>query len=310
MIADVPHQRNCSTARDLKEPHVSQIHPLALVSPQANIGRDVTIGPFSVVEEETVVGDGCRLAGRVTIKQGTVLGPDNEVFEGAVLGGKPQHLRAGERVGELQIGRSNIIRENVTIHRGLHPETCTEIGDHNLIMVNAHIAHDCRVGNHVILVNNVLLAGHVTVGDRAYLSGAAAAHQFCRIGAYAMVGGQAHISQDVPPFVTLDGKSTQVVGLNVIGLRRAGFQDADIAQLKHAYRVIYRSGLIWSEMLRELAERFQEGPAAAFHPFFSQGKRGFVQERRTPRAASVAFAPLEIVEKPIVTHATEWRKAG
>ncbi len=267
-----------------------RIHPFALVSPDATIGSQVVIGPFSVVEEGAVIGDRCSLAGRVTVKQGTILGPDNEIHEGAVLGGKPQHLRAGERLGELRIGRGNIIRENVTIHRGLTAETHTEIGDNNLIMVNSHIAHDCHVGNHVVIVNNVLLAGHVTVGNRAYLSGAAAAHQFCRIGAYAMVGGQAHLSQDVPPFVTLDGKTTTVVGLNIIGLRRAGFSSEDIDQLKQAYRVIYRSGLTWIETMRTLSVTFTTGPAAQFLPFLSTGKRGFVQERRTPRMATVAYS--------------------
>jgi UDP-N-acetylglucosamine acyltransferase len=233
------------------------------------------------------------LSGRVTIKQGTILGPDNEVHEGAVLGGKPQHLRAGEQLGELRIGRGNVIRENVTMHRGLTPTTHTEIGDNNLIMVNAHIAHDCHVGNQVVIVNNVLLAGHVTVGNRAYLSGAAAVHQFCRIGAFAMVGGQAHVSQDVPPFVTIDGRTTTVVGLNIIGLRRARFSTEAIAELKQAYRLIYRSGLTWNETLRALAEQFTDGPAAQFLPFLSAGKRGFVQERRTPRGATIAFPSAE-----------------
>lgn len=288
---------------------MSRIHPFALISPQSQIGRDVTIGPFSVVEAGAVVGDRCNLAGRVTIKSGTILGPENEVHEGSVLGGKPQHLKAGEKLGELRIGRGNVIRENVTIHRGLTPESHTEVGDHNLIMVNAHIAHDCHVGSRVVIVNNVLLAGHVTVGDRVYLAGAAAVHQFCRIGAYAMVGGQAHLSQDVPPFVTLDGKTTMVVGLNIIGLRRAGFGDAEILQLKRAYRMVYRSGLTWAETLAALAETFKEGPAAQFHPFLSQGKRGFVQERRTPRGAILAFKPVDQSEERF-TEVAAVRKVG
>ena len=285
---------------------MNRIHPFALVSPQATIGTETEIGPFSVIEAGAVVGDRCRLAARVTIKEGTHLGPDNEVCEGAVLGGKPQHLRAGEQLGELRIGRGNTIREYVTIHRGLNPSTHTEIGDNNLIMVNAHIAHDCHVGNHVVIVNNVLLAGHVTVGDRAYLSGAAAVHQFCRIGAYAMVGGQSHISQDVPPFVTIDGQTTTVVGLNIIGLRRAGFTGDDILQLKQAYRVIYRSGLTWAETQQALAEQFTSGPASQFLPFLSTGKRGFVQERRTPRRASIAMHRSD----PPTHEVIELRKVG
>lgn len=289
---------------------MSQIHPFALISPQSQIGKDVTIGPFSVVEAGAVVGDRCRLAGRVTIKSGTILGPENEVCEGAVLGGKPQHLKAGENLGELRIGHGNVIRENVTIHRGLTPGSHTEVGDHNLIMVNSHVAHDCHVGSRVVIVNNVLLAGHVTVGDRVYLGGAAAVHQFCRIGAYAMVGGQAHLSQDVPPFVTLDGKTTTVVGLNIIGLRRAGFGDAEVQQLKRAYRLVYRSGLTWAETLAALAETFMDGPATQFLPFLSQGKRGFVQERRTPRSAILAFKAPERSQDQFTSEIADIRKVG
>ena len=285
---------------------VHRIHPFALVSPQAILGTQIEIGPFSVIEAGVILGDRCRLSGRVTIKQGTILGADNEVHEGAVLGGKPQHLRAGEKLGELRIGRSNVIRENVTIHRGLTPTSHTEIGDSNLIMVNAHIAHDCHLGSNIVIVNNVLLAGHVTVSDRAYLSGAAAVHQFCRIGAYAMVGGQSHISQDVPPYVTIDGQTTTVVGLNLIGLKRAGFSNSDIEQLKQAYRVIYRSGLTWAETLRTLSEQFVAGPAAEFAKFLSTGKRGFVQERRTPRMATIAFRGSDNLEE----EKTPLRKVG
>jgi UDP-N-acetylglucosamine acyltransferase len=244
------------------------------------------------------------------VKEGTILGPDNEIHEGAVLGGKPQHLRAGERLGKLRIGRGNSIRENVTIHRGLTEDSHTEIGDHNLIMVNAHIAHDCHIGNHVVIVNNVLLAGHVTVGDRAYLSGAAAAHQFCRIGAYAMVGGQAHLSQDVPPFVTIDGETTTVVGLNIIGLRRAGLSNEEIGQLKQAYRLIFRSGLSWSETLRALGEQFTTGPAADFLPFLSSTKRGCVQERRAPRMATLRFHSPDRDSEPAQDDSAHARRAA
>jgi UDP-N-acetylglucosamine acyltransferase len=289
---------------------MQSIHPLAVVSPQAILGDEVSIGPFAVVEDGAVIGDRCKLAARVSVKQGTVLGPDNQIHEGAVLGGRPQHLRAGDDLGELRIGQGNVIREYVTIHRGLKPDTHTVIGDHNLIMVNAHIAHDCHLGNHVVLVNNVLLAGHVTVGDRAYFGGAAAAHQFCRIGACAMVGGQAHLSQDVPPFVLLDGETTSVVGLNTIGLRRAGFSKEDIGQLKQAYSIIYRSGHTWEEVLSRLAAEFTSGPAAQFLPFLSTGKRGFVHERRTPRAASIPFAPTADEPLSITIHSDDVRRAA
>jgi UDP-N-acetylglucosamine acyltransferase len=278
---------------------VTQIHPSAYVSPTAQIGSNVTIGPFSIVEDGTLVGDNCRLAGHVTIKSGTALGANNEVAEGAVLGGIPQHLRAGSELGTLLIGNGNRIREYVTIHRALSPSNCTKVGDGNMIMVNAHIAHDCCIGNNAIIVNNVMLAGHITVGDGAYFGGAAGVHQFCRVGRLAMIGGQSHVSQDVPPFVMVDGISNHIVGLNLVGMRRAGFGRAEIADLKAAYRVIYRSGLLWSDTLEVLKNTFKEGPAAEFHEFFSTGERGFVQERRTPRGASIKIVDSPDTERPI-----------
>lgn len=278
---------------------MTQIHPSAYVSPKAEFGRHVAVGPFSIVEDDVFVGDNCRLAGHVTIKSGTALGADNEVAEGAVLGGTPQHLRAGSELGTLLIGNGNRIREYVTIHRGLTPSGCTKIGDGNMIMVNAHIAHDCYVGNNTIIVNNVMLAGHITVGDGAYFGGAAGVHQFCRIGRLAMIGGQSHLSQDVPPFVMVDGISNYIVGLNLIGLRRAGFGRGEIADLKAAYRVIYRSGLLWNDTLEVLKNTFKEGPAAEFHEFLSTGQRGFVQERKTPRGASIKMADAPDTERPL-----------
>ncbi|KKK51298.1 hypothetical protein LCGC14_3116340, partial [marine sediment metagenome] len=150
-----------------------------------------------------------------------------------------------------------------------------------------HIAHNCCIGNHTILTNNVMLAGHVTVEDRAYLAGAAGIHQFGRIGTLAMVGGQAHLSRDVPPFVTIDGLSSLVVGLNQVGLRRAGFDQQQVRQLKAAYRVTYRSGLPWKETLARLHAEFPDGPAAKFYEFLSTTTRGITLERRTPPGATL-----------------------
>ena len=262
-------------------------HPTAVVSPTAKIGEDVEIGPFCVVEAGVTIGDGCKLASHVVIKQGTTLGPNNQIAEGAVLGGMPQHINMPENPGGVVIGSGNTIRENVTVHRGLEEDEATIIGNNNLVMVNAHIAHDCRVGNNTIFVNNVMLAGHVTVGDRAYLSGAAAVHQFCRIGTLAMVGGQSHITKDVPPYVTVDGLSSLVVGLNQVGLRRAGFSVEDVRRLKAAYRVIYRSDLTWNEILVRLQEKFTEGPPTQFYQFLSTSTRGIVSERRLPPGATI-----------------------
>ncbi len=263
------------------------IHPLALVSPKTKIGEDIDIGPFCVVEPGVEIGDGCRLASHVVVKQGTRLGSANQIAEGVVLGGMPQHINMPDAPGGVIIGSGNTIRENVTVHRALEAEETTIIGDNNLLMANVHVAHDCRVGNQTIFANNGMLAGHVTVGDRAYLSGAVAIHQFCRIGTLAMVGGQSHLTKDVPPYVTVDGLSSLVVGLNQVGLRRAGFSVGDVRRLKAAYRVIYRSNLTWNEILVRLRDEFTDGPPSQFHQFLSTTTRGIVAERRLPPGATV-----------------------
>lgn len=266
-----------------------QIHPLAVVDPTASIGRDVVIGPFSIVEHDVTIGDGCILESHVIIKQGSKLGPENHVFEGSVIGGLPQHLHMPEQVGSIIIGARNTIREHATIHRALDASRATTVGDQNLLMVGVHIAHDCHVGNHTIFANNSMLAGHVLVEDRAYVSGNVAVHQFCRVGGLAMVGGLARVIKDVPPYVTIDGGSGYVVGLNTIGLRRNGFSNETIGQLKAAYRLIYRSGLKWREILERLQAEFTEGPAAHFAEFFADSKRGIVAERRVPPPATIKF---------------------
>jgi len=268
---------------------VTNIHPTAIVSPAAHLGQDVSIGPYSIIEDHAVIGDRCQLAAHVHVRRDTHVGADNQIFEGTVLGGWPQHLRAGGTVGGLRIGSGNLLREYVTIHRALKPGTETVLGNENMLMVGAHVAHDCVVGSNTILANQVLLAGHVIVDDRAYLSGAVAVHQFCRIGRNAMVGGQSHITRDVPPYVTVDGESSRVVGLNIIGMRRCGFTNSELQQLKEAYRLIYRSGLPFVEILQTLKQQFATGPAALFHEILAGSKRGIVPERRRG-AAGLRFS--------------------
>ena len=161
------------------------------------------------------------------------------------------------------------------------------------------MAHDCLVGNNIIFANNTLLAGHVVVEDRAFLSGAVGVHQFCRIGRLAMIGGHARVVQDVPPYMMVDGISGCIVGLNLVGLRRNGFVAEEIADLKAAYRLIYRSGMKWNEILQQLQVDHAAGPAAEFHAFLSQGKRGFVQERRMPPTATLKLRrPVDDEQQP------------
>ena len=258
-----------------------QIHPSAIVGSHVKIGKDVEIGPFCVVENGVEIGDGCRLESQATIKKESILGANNVVCEGVVIGGMPQHIAVPENCGNIVIGNGNMFRENTTVHRSMKESGTTLIGDNNLFMVNSHVAHDCRIGNNVVVVNNVMLAGHVCVEDRAILSGASAVHQYCRIGTLAMVGGQAHVTQDVPPFMMVDGLSSRIVGLNLIGLRRAGYSIGEIKQLKSAYRMLYRSEKPWQEILKTLEEIFTTGPAQKLGQFLANSTRGILNERRT-----------------------------
>ena len=266
---------------------MANIHPSAVVSPLAELGPGVEIGPFCVVEAGTVIGEGCRLEARACVKEGTLLGKFNVVGEASVIGGRAQHVHNGPIGGKLIIGDHNNIREFSTMHRAFKPEDSTLVGSHNMFMVGAHVAHDCVVGDYVIVVNNALLGGHVTVGDRAFISGGVAIHQFCRVGTCAMVGGHTKIVKDVPPYTTVDGSPAALIGLNKVGIRRAGYSAEDLLQLKHAYRLIYRRGLRWTEVLEALTTEFTTGPAAAFREFFLECKRGFTPERRVSRGATL-----------------------
>ncbi|MGI6402150.1 MAG: acyl-ACP--UDP-N-acetylglucosamine O-acyltransferase [Thermoguttaceae bacterium] len=256
------------------------IHTLALVDPSAKIGQDVQIGPFCIVEEGASIGDGTILEARVTIKKETIIGKNNHIFEGAIIGGLPQCVGLSEEdCGGLIVGDGNVIRENVTIHRSMHAENSTVVGDDCMLMANVHIAHDCHVADEVIMANNAMLAGHCSVGRRAFVSGAAGAHQHVRIGAFAMVGGQAHLVRDVPPFVTVDGLSSQVVGLNLVGLRRAGFTATDVKTLKEVYRILYKSDLNWREIVEKIGNDYKEGVGAEMARFLSSTTRGVTTER-------------------------------
>jgi UDP-N-acetylglucosamine acyltransferase len=290
-MAELPTFSSC-LALLLLFPHHSRfarvtIHPLSIVSPAATLGRDVEIGPFCLIEEGVTLGHGCRLESHVTLASGTVLGERNHLFQGVVVGGPPQHLQANDQLGGTRIGSDNVLRENTTIHRAMQPGDWTTLGDENCLMVNTHVAHDCHVGSNAVLGNNVMLAGHVTIEDRAFLSGAVGVHQFCRVGRLAMVGGQARVCRDVLPYMLIDGVSTSVVGLNRVGLRRNGYSVDQVSQLKAAYRLIYRSGLPWAEILEQLGQQFIEGPASCYGEFCEQANRGILQERRVPRSATI-----------------------
>lgn len=221
----------------------SKIHPTAVIDPGAELGEDVEVGPYSVVGAEVRVGDRTRIGSQVVIDGRTTIGEDNLIVGQANLGAPPQDISYRGEATELVIGDRNKIREFVTINRGTTKGGgYTRIGSDNLLMACCHVAHDCEIEDHVILANTVLLAGHVKVCSGAAVSGLSAAHHFVTIGRNAYVGGMSRMSQDVPPFMLLEGHPARVRRVNVIGLRRAGFEETEIEGLQYAFREIYRSG--------------------------------------------------------------------
>lgn len=215
------------------------IHPTAILSPSAVLGADVKIGPYCVIGDDVVLGDRCVLHSHVVIEGPCKIGNDNEFFPFAMIGGKTQDLKYIGEPTFLEIGDSNVFRENTTVHRGTHAEIPTRIGHHNLFLCYAHVAHDCQLGNHIIMSNNGTLAGHVVVGDYAIVSGLTAVHQFCRIGAHSITGGCSKIVQDIPPFMIVDGNPASTRGLNQVGLQRRGFSEDDVRALKSAYKRLF-----------------------------------------------------------------------
>ena len=255
------------------------IHPSAVVSPEARIGRDVLIGPFAVVEGGATIGDGCEIRAHAVVKRGCVLGQQNRVHEGAVLGGEPQDVAFGGQESGVVIGERNQIREGVTIHRSTRPGGATVLGSDCFLMAYAHVAHDDRVGDRVILANNVALAGHVEVADRAFLSGGVVVHQFCRVGRLAMIGGNSKVVQDCLPFVITDGCPARATGLNVVGLRRAGFSAGQLRTLRQAYRLLLRAGLPFERALEEL-RGLGDPQVDELVAFVGGSRRGFAHAAR------------------------------
>jgi len=255
------------------------VHPTAIVSPEARLGRDVSIGPYVVVEDGTVIGDGCEVRAHVVVRRHTCLGSGNRVHEGAVLGGEPQDLSFRGQETRLVIGDRNLIREGVTIHRSTKEGGATVVGSDCFLMAYTHVAHDCRLGDRVVVANNVMLAGHVEVGDRAFLGGGVAVHQFCRVGRLAMIGGVAKVVQDCLPFVITDGHPARARGLNVVGLRRAGVSAPQLRTLREAYGLLVRSSLHLDVALEKMA-RLQDPLVDELIAFVRGSKRGFAHAQR------------------------------
>src|SRR5882724_9138887 len=250
----------------------------ARVDPEAHIGPGVKIGEYCVVERDVSIGSGTILEPYVYVKRWTTLGEGNEISAGTVLGTDPLDKNfKGER-SYLRIGARNKIREHYTISRGTQPESATEIGDDNYIMTSGHIAHNCKIGNKTVICSCALVAGYVEVEDGAFISGGVVIHQFSKIGTLAMIGGNTRVNSDVPPFMLCSDFNAAVKGLNVIGLKRAGFRLSDIAELKKAYRILFRSGLKLEDALRRIEVECPTEHTRRLVEFIRRSERGICRE--------------------------------
>jgi UDP-N-acetylglucosamine acyltransferase len=236
---------------------MSQIHPTAIVDRGAVLAEDVAIGPYCIVGGAVVLGAGVQLIAHVVIDGRTTVGSGTRIFPFASIGLEPQDIKYNGEASALEIGRHNTIREHVTINPGTAGGgMVTRVGDHCLLMVGAHVAHDCRIGNHVIMANNATLGGHVVVEDYAILGGLSAVHQFVRIGRHAMVGGMSGVERDVIPYGRVMGDRARLTGLNIIGMQRRGFARDDIQGLRNAYQFLFSNGGTLTDRVNETAERF------------------------------------------------------
>jgi UDP-N-acetylglucosamine acyltransferase len=250
------------------------IHPSAIVDSRAEIGPGTKIGPYVVIEGQVIIGPDNEVQAHAILTGEVRIGTGNLIGYGSVIGGLPQDLGFDrDSSTRVEIGDSNVIREQCTIHRGTKPESATTIGSHNMLMVGAHLGHNVQIGDHIILANNVLLGGYVHVGDRAFLGGGAVFHQHIRIGTIAMVAGSAAISKDIPPFSIAVGMNS-IVGVNFVGLRRAGFGSALRNEVKKAHELLYHSGLKTSEALVRAAEMTWPAPVQEFWNFVRSSRRG------------------------------------
>jgi UDP-N-acetylglucosamine acyltransferase len=256
------------------------VAPTARVHPGAVIGAHVVVGEYCVIEQDTSIGPHCVLEPYVYVKRWTTLGERNEISAGTVLGTDPLDKNfTGER-SFLRIGNGNKIREHYTISRGTQPESVTAIGDGNYIMTSGHIAHNCIVGNNTVIASCALVAGHVEIEDQAFISGGVVIHQYSKIGRLAMIGGNSRVNSDVPPFFLYSDFNVAPKGLNIVGLKRAGFTIQQVAPLKTAYRLLYRSGLKLEDALTRIETEVPTPETLHLVAFIRASKRGICRETR------------------------------
>ncbi len=234
------------------------IHPTAIVDPQAQLGAGVSIGPFSIVEGNVLLGDACQVYSHTLIASGARLGADCRVHKGAVIGTIPQDLKFQGEASELSVGDRTIIREFCTLNRGTrHGGMKTVVGSDCLLMAYVHVAHDCIIGDHVVIANAVNMAGHIEIHDYASIGGMTVIHQFVKIGRFAFIGGKARVTQDVPPFILTTGERMKYYGPNLVGIKRAGFTDQQIWNIKQVYKYIYQSNLNLKQALSAIRSEME-----------------------------------------------------
>lgn len=255
-----------------------EIHETAIVNPKAEIDNNVKIGPYTIVEEDVIIDEGCEISSSVLIASGTRIGKNCRVFHGAVLGSIPQDLKFDGEITTLEIGENTTIREFATLNRGTEDRWKTVIGNNCLLMAYSHIAHDCILGNNVIIANSVNMAGHVVIEDFAGIGGICPVHQFVRIGKHAFIGGGSKVSKDVPPFVLAMGEPFRFAGLNRVGLSRRGFSEDTLAIIKEVYRIIYQSKLNIKDALIKIKDQIEPiQEVQDILQFFQDSDRGIIR---------------------------------
>ena len=252
------------------------VHSTAIVGVTAALAANVRVGPYAVIEDEVEIGPDCEIAAHAVVKRHTRIGARNRIFEHAVIGGEPQDVKFRRETSYLEIGDDNLIREYCTFHRANGAGETTRIGSRNFFMVGVHVAHNCVIGDDNIFANEVALAGHITIEDHVFLSNNVGAHQFVRMGRYAMIGGKSKIVQDVLPFFITDGNPSRLRGVNSVGLRRGGFSEDERRALKEAYKLLFRSTTPIQDSLREL-EQVDDENVAHLVRFIRGSKRGFIR---------------------------------
>jgi len=255
------------------------IHETAIVHSKAEVGENVEIGAFSIIREEVTIGSGTKIGPHVVIDPYVDIGSDCRIYQYAAIGAEPQSLKFSGEKTFVKIGRGNVIREFVTIHRGTSfGGGVTETGEENFIMAYSHIAHDCRLGRNVVLSNNATLGGHITIGDYSTVGGLVAIHQFVRVGNYAFIGGKSAVVKDIPPYMIAAGDRAKLHGLNVVGLKRQGFSDNTLSMLKKAYRLVFRIGLTLNEAIERVAAEVEQTPEVVhLIEFIKSSQRGITR---------------------------------